>query len=96
MSILEAIIFTLTETGLIALLAIAVITGELIYFTLRGRSSPKWRGFIPNALSGLTMLIALYVALTDLPKVLIVLALSLGFVAHIADMFARLKTSAKE
>jgi hypothetical protein len=87
---LEAIVAFFTANGLVALIAVGILAFELLAFIAIGRSNRAWRLMIPNALSGLSMLAALWVAMTDRPPALILLFLTLGFVAHLVDLKQRL------
>jgi hypothetical protein len=87
---LDAIVGFFTASGLVAKLAIAILIVELTVFAWVGRAAPKWALMIPNALSGLAMIGALLVAMNKGNPVWILVFLSLGFVAHLADVWLRL------
>jgi hypothetical protein len=74
----------------VAKLAIAILIVELAVFAWRGRAAPKWALMIPNAFSGLAMLGALLVAMNKGNPVWILVFLSLGFLAHLTDLWLRL------
>jgi hypothetical protein len=91
----DAIIAFFTDDGLVAAIAMAILGLELVYaiwfgLVRRGAASPRWRMLIPNAVSGIAMLAALWVALTGAPPLLILVFLTLGFVAHLVDLKMRL------
>jgi hypothetical protein len=92
---IETIVSFFTSNGLVARIAIAILGMELIYsvwFGLikRGAAASRWRMLIPNALSGVAMLAALWVAMNNDPPFLILVFLTLGFVAHLVDVKLRL------
>ena len=87
---LDSIVRFFTDDGLVALIAIYILVGELGVFVWWGRSIPNLALMIPNALSGLAMLGALLVAMRSANPFWILVFLSLGFVAHLADLWLRL------
>jgi hypothetical protein len=87
---LDAIVAFFTDDGLVAQIAIFILVGELAVFVWWGRTSLNLALMIPNALSGLAMLGALLVAMRGANPVWILVFLSLGFVAHLADLWLRL------
>jgi hypothetical protein len=87
---LETIVAFFTDNGLVALIAIFILVGELAVFVWWGRANTKLALMIPNALSGLAMLGALLVAMRGANPVWILVFLSLGFVAHLTDLWMRL------
>jgi hypothetical protein len=87
---LEAIVSFFTANGLVALIAIFILLLELAAFIWVGRTKPHWRAMIPNAVSGLAMLAALWVAMTDRAPALILVFLTLGFIAHLVDVKQKL------
>jgi hypothetical protein len=87
---LDAIVAFFTDDGLVALIAIFILIGELAVFVWWGRANSKLALMIPNALSGLAMLGALLFAMREANPLWILVFLSLGFVAHLADLWLRL------
>ena len=87
---LDQITSFFTTNGLVAKLAIGILVVELLVFIWRGRMTHSWALMIPNALSGLAMLGALLVAMTNQNPIWILVFLSLGFVAHLTDLWLRL------
>jgi hypothetical protein len=87
---LNSVVSFFTDDGLVALIAIFILIGELSVFVWWGRTSPSLALMIPNALSGLAMLAALLAAMRDANPLWILVFLSLGFVAHLADLSMRL------
>jgi hypothetical protein len=87
---LNSIVSFFTADGLVAQIAIFILIGELAVFV--GWESPgsKLALMIPNALSGISMLGALLVAMRDANPLWILVFLSLGFVAHLTDLWLRL------
>ncbi len=86
----DAIVAFFTANGVVALIAIFILTGELSVFIWWGRTSPRLALMIPNALSGIAMLGALLVAMRGANPLWILVFLSLGFVAHLTDLWLRL------
>lgn len=75
------------ENGTIIGIAVAILVAEIVYLLWRGA-----RGVIFNALSGIALLLALGGALAEERNYLLIAAcLSAGFIAHIADLVARLR-----
>ncbi|MGL4405105.1 MAG: hypothetical protein ACRCT6_05040 [Notoacmeibacter sp.] len=87
---LESVVAFFTNNGLVALIAIFILAGELSVFGWWGRKDLKLALMIPNALSGLAMLFALLVAMRGAAPFWILVFLSLGFIAHLADLWLRL------
>jgi hypothetical protein len=87
---LNSVVTFFTADGLVALIAIFILVGELCVFVWWGRTSLNLTLMIPNALSGLAMLGALLVAMRGANPLWILVFLSLGFVAHLADLWLRL------
>lgn len=87
---LDTIVAFFTHDGLVALIAIFILLGELSVFTWWGRSTPKLALMIPNALSGIAMLGALLVSMRGANPLWILVFLSLGFLAHLTDLWLRL------
>jgi hypothetical protein len=87
---LNSIVSFFTANGLVAKIAIWILFGELSVFIWWARGSQKLALMIPNALSGLAMLFALLVAMRGANPLWILVFLSLGFVAHLADLWLRL------
>ena len=87
---LDTIVAFFTNDGLVALIAIFILVGELSVFVWWGRTSSNLALMIPNALSGLAMLGALLVAMRGANPLWILVFLSLGFVAHLTDLWLRL------
>jgi hypothetical protein len=87
---LDSIVAFFTDDGLVAQIAIFILVGELSVFVWWGRAHSKLALMIPNALSGVAMLGALLIAMRNLNSVWILVFLSLGFVAHLADLWLRL------
>jgi hypothetical protein len=87
---LDAIVAFFTDDGLVALIAIFILVGELSVFVWWGRVSPNLAFMIPNALSGVAMLGALLVAMRGANPLWILVFLTGGFVAHLADLWLRL------
>ena len=84
-----------TADGFVARIAISILIGELAVFCWWGRTSSNLALMIPNALAGLAMLGALLVAMTNQNPIWILVFLSLGFVAHLTDLWLRLGRKAK-
>ena len=87
---LDNIVAFFTNDGLVALIAIFILIGELSVFVWSGRTSSRLALMIPNALSGIAMLCALLVAMRGANPLWILVFLSLGFAAHLADLWLRL------
>jgi hypothetical protein len=87
---LDSVVSFFTADGLVALIAIFILIGELSVFVWWGRANSKLALMIPNALSGIAMLGALLIAMRNLNSVWILVFLSLGFVAHLTDLWLRL------
>lgn len=87
---LEAAVAFFTANGRVALIAIFILIAELSVFIWWGRTYSRLALMIPNALSGLAMLGALLVAMRGVDPVWILVFLSLGFVAHVMDLWMRL------
>jgi hypothetical protein len=92
---IDPIIAFFIRDALVARIAIAILGLELVYAVWfgvirRGAAAARWRSLIANAVSGLAMLAALFVALTGAPPVLILVFLTAGFVAHLVDVKQRL------
>ncbi len=87
---LDAIVAFFTNNGLVALIAIFILIGELSVFIWWSRTSSCLALMIPNALSGIAMLFALLVAMRGANPLWILVFLSLGFVAHLTDLWLRL------
>ena len=87
---LDSIVAFFTDDGLVALIAIFILVVELCVFVWWGRKSSSLALMIPNALSGIAMLWALLVAMQNLNSLWILVFLSLGFVAHLTDLWLRL------
>ena len=92
---LDQIVEFFTADGLVARFAISILIGELAVFIWWRRTSPNLALMIPNALSGLAMLGALLVAMNGQNPIWILVFLSLGFVAHLTDLWLRLGRKAK-
>ena len=78
--------------GSIAFVALALIAAEILVL-LRFAAKRPWlsrRGIVANGLSGAFLLLALQAALADSDSARIALWLSLGLVAHLSDLAARL------
>ena len=84
-------ITALIESGSIALIAVAILVIEVgvLLIALRGRGMRL--GLVTNGLAGITLLMALYAALTGAPATHVAIWLALGFLAHLADLAARLR-----
>jgi hypothetical protein len=87
---LDSVVSFFTADGLVALIAIFILIGELSVFVWWGRTSAKLALMIPNALSGIAMLGALLVAMRATNPIWILVFLSLGFIAHLTDLWLRL------
>ena len=87
---LDKAVTFLTDDGLVALIAIYFLFGELSVFVWWGRTIPNLALMIPNALSGIAMLGALLAAMKDANPLWILVFLSLGFAAHLTDLWLRL------
>ena len=87
---LDNIVAFFTDDGLVAQIAIFILIGELSVFIWWGRRSSSLALMIPNALSGIAMLAALLVAMRAANPLWILVFLSLGFVAHLTDLWLRL------
>jgi len=80
---------SLVSSGTVTLIALAVLAGELVLLALLRRG--KLALTLANVLSGAFLILALRAALLDQPPTMIALWLGLGFVAHLADLFGRLR-----
>ena len=87
---LEAIVAFFIADGLVAKIAIWVLLTELALFVWYRRTSQNLALMIPNTLSGLAMLFALLVAMRGANPLWILMFLSLGFAAHLTDLWLRL------
>jgi hypothetical protein len=76
--------------GRIAIIALAVLFAELAWLIWRGRISMAHAAFLPTTLAGLTMMIALYIALSGGGALWIAIFLLLSLAAHLIDVFGRL------
>ncbi len=88
---LNSIVAFFTNDGLVALISIFILVGELTVFIWFGRKLSGPALMIPNAVSGIAMLCALLAAMRDANPVWILVFLSFGFVAHLADLWLRLR-----
>ncbi len=79
-----------TNDGLVAIIAIFILVGEMSVFIWFLKTEPKFGLMIPNALSGIAMLCALLVAMRGANPLWILVFLSLGFAAHLTDLWLRL------
>lgn len=75
----------LIADGRVALLAMTVLAAELAVAALAGLAS---RSFVANSISGLGLLSALYAALAGWGAAAVLAGLSVGFLAHLAWLFA--------
>ncbi|MFP1633820.1 hypothetical protein ACLB6G_18975 [Zhengella sp. ZM62] len=80
----------LLSNGLVALVAAAVLVLETIAL-LALRPGPARRLVVWNAVAGLGLLGALYIALTAGPGFAVLLALAIGLAGHVGDLATRLR-----
>ena len=85
-----ALIDNLVREGTVALLALAILGLEALAIAFLARRAARLPLFA-NALSGMALILALRAALLGQAPVWVALWLGLGFVAHLADVFARLR-----
>lgn len=82
----------LAETGHLADFAIICLLIEAAIALRGANAAAAKRVIIFNVLSGIALMLALRVALTDGSATLIALFLSSGFLAHLGELAARRKT----
>ncbi|MAW88440.1 MAG: hypothetical protein CMJ42_18125 [Phyllobacteriaceae bacterium] len=80
----------LLSNGLVALVAAAVLVIETIALLVL-HTGPARRLVVWNAVAGLGLLGALYMALTDGPGLAVLLALAIGLAGHVGDLVTRLR-----
>ena len=80
---------TIAASGRLAEIAMLVLVAELAVFWLVYRAPDTRRTLIFNTLSGLALMAALRSALVGHPALVIAGFLSLGFAAHLAELWFR-------
>ncbi|SDT96014.1 hypothetical protein [Stappia sp. ES.058] len=85
---------SLTHSGAIALIALCVLTLELAVIALAIRDTALRRSLLLNGLSGIALMMALYLGLAGRGgALLIALCLAASLAAHLLDLMARLRPS---
>ena len=85
------IVDSLVSSGAVAWLALGVLGLELVLVLAFSSNRKSMLPFAANALSGVSLILALHAALTTQPPLVIALWLGLGFLAHLGDTLLRLR-----
>lgn len=84
---------SLTQSGVIALIALGVLIVELGVIAIAIREASLRRSLLLNGFSGIALMAALYLALTGRGGLPIALCLAASLAAHLVDLTVRLRSA---